>query len=185
MSDLERISSYSSIEYQTKEKISIRGWLGDPVLNSTNQHHKSCMVDSKENHSRDLGGERVKLEIIPQILQTYWQSWGPRARTGGAKKQQTHQNKTKHYNTGTPSTATSLLLLLPSWLPPSLVIRNRNDTYAGYNPARIISLPPFDLVANSLLPKRWIQGFSQPSQEPLRRETGLDIPNYLPEQKIK
>ena len=33
------------------------------------------MVDSKENHPRDLGGERVKLEIIPQILQTYWQSF--------------------------------------------------------------------------------------------------------------
>ena len=33
------------------------------------------MVDSKENHSRDFGGERVKLEIIPQILQTYWQSF--------------------------------------------------------------------------------------------------------------
>ena len=33
------------------------------------------MVDSKENHSRDLGGERVKLEIIPQILQTYWLSF--------------------------------------------------------------------------------------------------------------
>ena len=147
------------------------------------------MVDSKENHSRDFGGERVKLEIIPQILQTYWQSFPfVLAKRDSCEDRRSKQIKIKQSTTilvVLPQPGTSLLLLLPSWLPSSLVITNRNDTYAGYNPARIISLPPFDLVANSLLPKRWIQGFLQPSQELLRRETGLDIPNYLPEQKIK
>ena len=36
------------------------GLLVDPIPDSLNQHHKNCMVDSKENYQLDLGSERVK-----------------------------------------------------------------------------------------------------------------------------
>ena len=80
MSDKDKISPYSINTISSRQVIRIkkniiRGLLIKTRPISPNYLHKSCMVDSKENHSRDLGGERVKLEIIPQILQTYWHSF--------------------------------------------------------------------------------------------------------------
>ena len=36
------------------------------------RHHKNCIVDSKENYSRDLGSERVNIQVlIPLCLAKY------------------------------------------------------------------------------------------------------------------
>ena len=55
MSDQERISPYNisimlSMEVRRIKKISLRGLLVDPILNSPNLHHNNCMTDSKENY---------------------------------------------------------------------------------------------------------------------------------------
>ena len=41
-------------------KTSIRGLLVDHISNSSNLHHKNCMIDRNENYYWDLGSERVK-----------------------------------------------------------------------------------------------------------------------------
>ena len=63
-SDQNRISPYNintitSRQVMRIRKISIKGFLVDPIPNSLSYHHKNHMADSKENYYRDLESERV------------------------------------------------------------------------------------------------------------------------------
>ena len=69
MSDQDRIILLTiSIQYRPdkwweQRKLSIWGWLVDPILNSLNQYYKNCMIDSKENFKFGLGVKGLTVHV--------------------------------------------------------------------------------------------------------------------------
>ena len=64
MSDQDGYSAYNVDTKSSRHVMRIKkninwGLLVDPILNSPNKHQKNYMTDSKENHKRDFGSERV------------------------------------------------------------------------------------------------------------------------------
>ena len=49
MTEHDRISPYN-VKQSSKEKMSTRGLLVDPISNSPNKHHENCMAVTKENY---------------------------------------------------------------------------------------------------------------------------------------
>ena len=56
-----------NVKQSSKEKISTRGLLVDPIPNSQNKHYENCMEDTEENYQWDLG-VIIRIVFFAQVM---------------------------------------------------------------------------------------------------------------------